>query len=165
MTTTRTKPDRRQRSAARLACVQALYEMDVADAPSDPVLEAFISKRWSVLDDGSEMPEADATFLSELVRGVNAARDRLDAVIAPILPSGRDVAQLEVLLRAILRAGAYELSDRPDVPTKVAINEYVDVAHAFYAGKEPAMVNAVLDRLARHFRGKDTNSDSPKSGQ
>lgn len=65
---------------------------------------------------------------------------------------------MEILLRVVLRAGAYELAFRPDIPAKVAINEYVDVAHAFYAGKEPGLVNAVLDRLARQVRGEDTGS-------
>lgn len=150
--------DKRRRSAARLACVQALYEMEVSGAATDPVLEAFMSERWSVPEAGFVNQAPDPAFLTSLVRGVSAGRADLDALISPLLPEHRDLDRMEILLRVMLRAGAYELAFRPDIPAKVAINEYVDVAHAFYAGKEPGLVNAVLDRLARQVRGEDVGS-------
>jgi N utilization substance protein B len=148
-----------RRSAARLACVQALYEMDVSGADSDPVLQAFLAERWRRLENGTELPEADNRFLTELVTGISAKRKRIDRLLAPLLPAGRDLERLEVLLRAILRAGAYELDERPDIPSKVVINEYVEVTHAFFAGKEPGLINAVLDRLARQLRSGETPAE------
>ncbi len=140
-----------RRSAARLAAVQALYEMEVAGAPADPVLREFLEHRWQ----GQEAPhgaEPDAAFLGDLVRGVGARSAELDALITPALSADWPLERLEVLLRAILRAGAYELLAREDVPPRVVIAEYLNVAHAFFTGREPALVNGVLDSLARTLR-------------
>jgi N utilization substance protein B len=142
----------RRRSAARLAAVQAIYEMELAEAPIDPLLGTFLADRWYQGSERGAMAEPDADLL---MRGVAARRDSLDTTIDGALSGGLKIDRLEALLRAILRAGAYELSARREVPTKVVINEYVNVAHAFYAGKEPALVNAVLDRLASAMRGED----------
>lgn len=156
---------RRGRSAARLACVQALYEIDVSGASSDPVLREFLTDRWKNAGNGSAVTEPDEAFLTELVRGVCTELPRLDPQINAALDEW-SLERLEILLRAILRAGAFELSERPDVPSKVVINEYVDVAHAFFAGKETALVNAVLDRLSHTLRAKQTDSahDENKNG-
>lgn len=143
-----------RRSAARLACVQALYEIDVTGSSSDPVLREFIAERWKAPAEGADLPEPDAAFLSELVRGVCMEMPRLDQAIEQAL-AGRTLDRLEVLLRAVLRAGAYELADRPEIPEKVVINEYMDVAHAFFAGRETGLVNAVLDRLIGILRGSE----------
>lgn len=142
---------RLRRSAARLACVQALYEIDVSGASSDPVLREFLTDRWK--NAGSELAaaEPDGAFLADLVRGVCTASPLLDREINAALDEW-SLERLEVLLRAILRAGAFELAERPDIPSRVVINEYVDVTHAFFAGKETALVNAVLDRLSRILR-------------
>ena len=148
-----------RRRAARLAAVQALYEMDVAGAPADAVLREFLGQRWTralaAEDSEPALAEPDAEMFSDLVRGVAARRDELDATIEGALAEDRTVQRLEVVLRAILRAGAYELLARLDVPPRVSINEYINVAYAFFAGSEPALVNGVLDRVARTLRPEE----------
>lgn len=141
-----------QRSATRLAAVQALYQIDVADASPEEVLREFKDRRWSKADNALELPECDNQMLDDLVLGVSGQRLAVDRALEAALSGGHTVDRLEVLLRAVLRAGAYELKAASAVPSKVVINEYVDLAHAFFAGKEPALVNAVLDRLAHNFR-------------
>lgn len=151
-----------RRSAARLAAVQALYEIDIAGAGPDPVLSEFVTRRWSmnaaddVVEGGdpqsSAMVEPDIRFLTDLVHGASRQAPSLDEKIGPTLEGDWTVERLEVLLRAILRAGTYELTARVDVPAETVINEYVNVAHAFFAGREPALVNAVLDKLAHALR-------------
>lgn len=145
------KPVRR-RTAARLAGVQALYEMDVTGAEPDPVLREFMTARWARTQDGDELPSPDRVFFERLVRGVGEMLPQLDDAIAGALTPGWTLDRLEVLVRVLLRAGAFELKAVPDVPAKVVINEYMDVAHAFFEGSEPALINGVLDRLARDFR-------------
>lgn len=159
----------RRRSAARLAAVQALYEMDVAGADADDVLEDFLQKRWRLGRDGGtpeggdeklEDPESgeepltdpDEEWLGDLVHGVATGREELDGFIGLALSGNWTVDRLETLLRVILRAGAYELAKKPDVPAAVVITEYLDVAHAFFEGKETSLVNGVLDHLARELR-------------
>lgn len=150
----------RARAAARMAAVQSLYELDMVDGAVDPVLRTFIEKRWTVSvedEDGDEIGEAefhdpDKTFLIELVRGVTAKKKHIDEMLEGALGKKWTVARLETLIRAILRVGTYELVERTDIPAKVVINEYMDVAHAFYAGSEPKMVNGVLDKLAHVLR-------------
>ena len=144
---------RLRRSAARLACVQALYEIDVSGASSDPVLREFMTERWKNAGNGSNLAEPDIAFLADLVHGVCTQSPRLDREIEAALDEW-SLERLEILLRAILRAGAFELAERPDIPIKVVINEYVDVTHAFFAGRETALVNAVLDRLSRILRSE-----------
>ncbi|TVR81616.1 MAG: transcription antitermination factor NusB [Rhodospirillales bacterium] len=143
--------DRRRRSAARLVAVQALYEIDVAGGPADPVLLEFLTERWRNTSEGAELTEPDTAFFATVVEGVCANLPRLDAWVQDAL-TDLTLDRLEVLLRVILRAGAFELAFRPDVPAKVVVNEYVDVAHAFFSGKETALVNAVLDKIARTIR-------------
>lgn len=155
------------RSAARLACVQALYEIDVSGASSDPVLREFLMDRWKNAGNGSAVAEPDEVFLTDLVQGVCTELPRLDPHISAALAEW-SLERLEILLRAILRAGAFELSERPDIPSRVIINEYVDVAHAFFAGKETALVNAVLDRLSRVLRaqqGESADHETKRSSQ
>lgn len=153
-----------RRSAARLAAVQALYEMDVTGAGADPVLAEFLSRRWALTQSGGgqgdgahdEKPAAlvapDLDYLADLVRGASERQAELDAAIGPALSGDWTVPRLEALLRAILRAGTYELIAHPEVDAAIVIDEYVEVAHAFFAAKEPSLVNAVLDRLARAAR-------------
>lgn len=154
-----------RRSAARLACVQALYEIDVSGASSDPVLREFLTDRWKNVGTDSAAAEPDGAFLADLVHGVCTASPRLDREINDALDEW-SLERLEILLRAILRAGAFELAERPDIPSRVVINEYVDVTHAFFAGKETALVNAVLDRLSRTLRAPqpDPVHDEDSSG-
>lgn len=159
-TTPSTKFDAKGRSAARMAAVQALYELDMVEGDADPVLRSFIEKRWTVTvedEDGDEVGEADfhdpdKTFLIALVRGALDQKVSLDELLNGALGDNWTVARLEVLLRAVLRAGAYELSQRAEIPAKVIINEYMDVAKAFFTGGEPKMVNGVLDKLAHVLR-------------
>lgn len=143
----------RRRSAARLAAVQALYEMDMVGAEADAVLTEFLQQRWR-LDDagGGPMVEPDGEWLGDLVNGVATRRGELDGLIGTALTKDLALERLETLLRVILRAGAYELSTKPDVPAAVVISEYVEVTHAFFDAKEAKLVNGVLDHLARELR-------------
>jgi len=141
------------RSAARLMAVQALYQRFVTDASSESVAAEFAQHRLAGGDlDGDTYAAADRGLFLAVVRGVSATTDELDALLDGVLAEGWNAARLEPLLREVMRCGAWELKTRPDVPARVAIAEYVDIAHAFYGGREPGMVNAVLDRLARQLR-------------
>ena len=144
-------------SAARLAAVQALYQMSMTGHGADAVVREFRLHRFSQPVDEQQAAAADAdpALFGELVRGVATHADELDDMLAAVLSDELDVDRLEAVLKTILRAGAFELSARLDVPAPVAINEYVDVADAFYARKETALVNAVLDRLARSLRPEE----------
>lgn len=162
---------RQRRTAARLAAVQALYALEVTGGGADRLIADLAGRRW--LPNGHDDPDAvgeapDEGWLRLLVDGVVAHRSRLDAEIDGALTQGWTLARLELLLQAILRAGAFELAELPSVPTKVVITEYLEIAHAFYAGKEPSLVNAVLDRLASRLRpapGAPPDSDrGPGSG-
>ena len=152
--------DVKSRAAARMAAVQSLYELDMVDGDEDPVLRTFIEKRWTVTiedEDGDEIGEAefndpDKTFLIELVRGVRARKADLDDMLNGALGPKWSVERIEVLMRAILRSGAYELLERTEIPAKVIINEYMDIANAFFTESEPKMVNGVLDKLGRTLR-------------
>ena len=142
-----------RRSAARLAAVQALYSMDITGIGADQALEEF---RNRVPDENSEaMTAPNVELVSFLVRGVTAEINEMNELIGQSLSNEWTVDRLEAVLRAILRAGAYEIKARPGTPGRVAISEYVDVAHAFYAGTEPKLVNAVLDRIARTLRPQE----------
>ena len=141
---------RGKRSAARLAAVQALYQIDVADASPEEVLRAFKdealveSRSPDFRASRSRQPDCLKTWCWAFSVSSLQSVAALEAALSDV---GHSVDRLEVLLRALLRAGAYELNPMSAVPSKVVINEYVDLAHAFFAGKEPALVNAVLDRL------------------
>lgn len=150
---------RGQRSATRLAVVQALYQIDVADISPEEALGGFKDKRWSGANPGVKLPDPDNGMLNDLVLGVCGDKLAVDTALDEALVGGHSVERLEILLRAVLRAGAYELKAISEVPPKVVINEYVNLAHAFFAGKEPALVNAVLDRLANSLRSSEEMSD------
>lgn len=152
----------RRRSAARLAAVQAIYEMDLAGAAPDVVIDEFLRGRWKAGLGEADLADLDAAHFAEVIRAVAGRSEALDVAIEGALAEKLKVDRLEILLRAILRAGGYELSSRPDIPAKVIINEYLDVAHAFFTGKEPALVNAVLDRMAAAVGRGET--PSPPSG-
>lgn len=137
------------RSAARLYAVQALYQMDMTGAPAAAVIREFTLYRLGRDQEGVTYNEPDAAFFDDIARGCDASRAELDEKIAAALSGSWTVERLEALLRTVLRAGAYELLHRPDVPVKAAINEYMDMARAFFSGKEPGLINGVLDRIAR----------------
>src|SRR4051794_5936437 len=141
-----------RRGAARLAAVQALYQMDLAATPLSEILAEFESHRLGREIEGDEYLPAEAAFFRDVVGGVVADQLRLDPMIDAALSKGWPLKRIETVLRAILRAGAYELDCKPDVPARVVVSEYVDVAHAFVDRDETGMVNAVLDQLARQLR-------------
>ena len=142
----------RRRTAARLAAVQALYQIELSGTGAEETVRQFIEHRLGATADDVAVGRADVEFFEELVLGVSARQDEIDDAIAAALAPGWPLERLEVILRAILRAGAFELVARPDVAARVVINEHVDMAHAFFEGAEPGMVNGVLDRLARTWR-------------
>lgn len=141
-----------RRSAARLAAVQALYQMDLTGKGLETIIREF-ERHWM----GKEIEEdqykpADSALFRVLVQGVLDRQKRIDPTIDELLAKGWPLKRIENVMRAILRAGAFELLYAPDVPVKVVISEYVDIARAFFEREETAMVNAVLDRLAREAR-------------
>lgn len=144
-----------QRGAARLAAVQALYQMDLGGATLPDVIAEFEMHRLGKEVDGDQYRDADAAFFREIITGVVGDQRELDPAIDAALMAGWPLARIDATLRAILRSGAFELAHRTDVPGRVVITEYVDVANAFYEGEVPAMVNAVLDTLARKLRATE----------
>jgi N utilization substance protein B len=138
-----------RRSAARLAAVQALYQMDLAQTDLAEVLAQFSARASGRNFDDGEIEGADFVFLRNIVEGVVREQRAIDPKINASLASAWSLERLESIMRAILRAGAYELMFRDDVPARTVISEYVDVAHAFYEGEQPGFVNGVLDKLAR----------------
>jgi N utilization substance protein B len=143
------------RRIARLAAVQALYQVEVLGVGADAVLLEFLEHRLNdEIDEGLRLADMERGLFGDLVKGVTAERAGLDETLEALLAPDWTLARLEMLLRIILRAGAYELKHRPSVPPKVAITEYVDLAHDFFGGREPALVNGVLDRLARVVRAE-----------
>ena len=145
----------RKRSVARLAAVQALYQIDLSGAKPATVIAEFQRHRLGREIDGDQYGEADPTLFADIVTGAAERQADLDQAISGALTPDWPLERLETVLRAILRAGAYELLARGDVPARVVISEYLDVAHAFFAGKEPGLVNGVLDRLAHVLRPDD----------
>jgi transcription antitermination protein NusB len=141
-----------KRGAARLAAVQALYQMDVAGAGILEVVAEYETYRLGKELDGAQYLEADAQWFRQIVSGVVDGQKQLDPVIHDCLTDDWPLSRLDTTLRAILRAGAWELIAKRDVPVAVIVNEYVDIAKAFFDGDEPKLVNAVLDRIARKER-------------
>ncbi len=141
-----------RRSTARLAAVQALYQMDMSDATVDEALRDQ-TQGASDPDTGEPLRHGlDEAFLADLVHGTSARRDEIDRILAASLSGSWTLERLEVVLRAILRVGTYELLGRPDIDAPVTISEYVEIAKAFFEGGEPKLVNGVLDRLAATLR-------------
>ncbi len=159
--------------AARIAAVQVLYEIDMVGTPADTVLADFLERRAVAKreddaeegraetsgDEGDEEPRP--ALLSELVQGAQENLGELDGMIEGLLKSDRGLQRLDVVLRAILRVAAYELLARPQVPARVVISEYCDIAGAFFDDPQEAVANAVLDRLARQLRGEEFPNAAP----
>lgn len=151
------------RSVSRLGAVQALYQLELTGGSPEAVIKEFLDHYLGQDNLGQDNAgedikgalygRPDKSFFKDLMLGVSTHRIALDAEISRVLSSDWPLDRLAAVIRAILRAGAYELRHRPDVPTKAIINEYVDVAHAFYSDAEPGFVNGVLDRLGRELRG------------
>ena len=144
-----------RRGAARLAAVQALYQMDIAATPVNDILAEFNSHWIGREVEGSQYLPAEAAFFRAIVEGVVREQRRIDPMIDKALAGGWPLKRVEALLRAVLRAGTYELESRTDVPARVVVSEYVDIAHAFLDRDETGMVNAVLDQLARSLRAAE----------
>jgi transcription antitermination protein NusB len=141
-----------RRGAARLAAVQALYQMDIAGTGSTEILAQFESHWIGREVEGNQYLPAEAAFFREVVNGVVREQRSLDPLIDAVLAATWPLKRIEAILRAVLRAGAFELGHRSDVPARVVVAEYVDVANAFVDREETGMVNAVLDQLARKLR-------------
>ena len=141
-----------RRSAARLAAVQALYQMDIAGTDLKEILAEFESHWIGRELDGAQYLPAEAAFFRDLVSGVLREQRTLDPLVDTALVEGWPLKRIEAILRAVLRAGAYELEHRTDVPARVIVSEYVDIAHAFVDKEETGLVNAVLDQIARQCR-------------
>ncbi len=143
------------RSAARLAAVQALYQMEVAGADRQTVQEEFETHRLGAEIEGAHYREADVTFFREILAGVVADQAAIDQLTDRALVAKWPLGRIDTTLRALFRAAGYEITARPDIPARVSIGEYVDVAKAFFAeGKEAKFVNAVLDHMARETRAE-----------
>jgi N utilization substance protein B len=149
------------RSAARLAAIQALYQLEITGSTPDDVIEEFIAHRFGQDGDtGGAIPH-DEEFFADLVHGVLKHQTEIDRSVARSLAPGWTLGRIDSILRALLRAGAYELVARRDVPAKVVIDEYVELARDFFDGDEPGFVNAVLDRLARRKRAAEFGEAPP----
>ena len=142
----------RSRSAARLAAVQALYQQEMEGTPTARLLKEFHDHRLGATIEEAEYHEAERDFFDDIVSGVEARRSYIDQAISAKLASGWTLERLDRSMRAILRAGTYELIARKDVPTGSVITEYVDVAHAFFDKREAGFVNGLLDSIAKDVR-------------
>lgn len=151
---------RQARSVARLAAVQALYQMEVSGVGVEAVVREFTDHRFDrdiegrvgADEEGATLAAADEAFFAEIARGAVAHQGDIDKAIVKRLASGWRLDRIDATARAILRAGAFELLLRPDVPAEVAIDEYVEIAKSFFEGPEPGFVNGALDGIARDVR-------------
>ena len=157
--------DPRQTSAARLAAVQGLYEVEITGARLDTVFLDFNEKRWRTLGTYQniqsniiKLAEPDKNKFSQILNGVRKNLSQIDNVLSSALENEREIEHLDALLRGVLRAGIFELFFLKSVPVRVIINEYVDLARAFYLENEPSLVNGILDSVAKVVRQKEIES-------
>ncbi len=146
------KAGSKARSAARLAAVQALYQLEMEGTALERLLDEFHQHRLGAEIEGDQYAEAEVAFFDDVVKGVAARRDEIDGHLSAKLAEGWKVERLDKTMLQILRAGTFELLARADVPTGSAISEYVDVAHAFFEPREAKFVNGVLDAVAKVVR-------------
>jgi N utilization substance protein B len=147
----------RSRSAARLAAVQALYQHEMEGTPLPRLLHEFHEHRLGAVIEDEQYHDAERDFFDDIVMGADARRSEIDGLISGRLAEGWTLERLDRPMRAILRAGAYELIARADVPLASVISEYVDVAHAFYDKRESGFVNGLLDAIAKEARPVKTD--------
>jgi N utilization substance protein B len=140
------------RTAARVAVVQALYQMDMAGTDLNAVIDEFVCLRFPRAPGDEAAAGADPKYFAETLRGVLRRQRDIDPQIDQQLAEGWRLTRIDSIVRAILRAGVFELMERVDVPARVVINEYINVAHSFFSDDEPKVVNGVLDKLARRLR-------------
>lgn len=156
-TSPRPNPRSLARSTARLAAVQALYQQQMEGTALNRLLDEFHQHRLGrEVDDedyeGEVYADAEVDFFDDVVRGVDARREEIDALLVSKLAQGWTLARLDKTMLQILRAGTYELLARGDVPTASVISEYVDVAKAFFDDREAKFVNGILDAIAKQVR-------------
>jgi transcription antitermination protein NusB len=149
------------RHAARLAAVQAIYQMELTGIDADEVAQEFIEHRLGKEADGKVGIEPDAAFFTAIVQGVPHHQVEIDRAIAKCLASDWRLERVDSILRAILRAAAFEFIARQDVPARVVIDEYVEIAHAFFTGDEPNFINAALDKMAHRKRAPEFGETPP----
>ena len=143
------------RTAARVAAVQALYQMDLAGTDLNDVIAEFLRERFTDEGRNETIQGADRLFFADILRGVLRLQRDIDPLVDEQLATGWRLVRVDAILRAVLRAGVCELIDRADVPVRVVINEYVNVAHFFFSDDEPRVVNGVLDKIARKVRAAE----------
>lgn len=144
-----------KRAVARLAAVQALYQMDLTGQGARDIVKEFELFRLKQDLDGETLRAIDMNWFDGIVSGVVVHQRAIDTAIDEALKAGWPLARIDVTLRAVLRAGVFELMQRPEVPARVALSEYVEVAKAFFGGDEPRLTNGVLDHIARIVRPDD----------
>lgn len=149
----RTAARTRARAAARLAAVQALYQHEMEGTAIPALLHEFHQHRIGATIEEVEYAEADVDFFDDVVKGTHARREEIDGLVESKLTSGWSLDRLDKPMKAILRAGTYELLARNDVPLGAAISSYVDVANAFYQRREAGFVNGLLDAIGKQVRG------------
>ncbi|MEA1938313.1 MAG: transcription antitermination factor NusB [Pseudomonadota bacterium] len=147
-----------RRTAARLAAVQLLYGLELAPKNVEDALRVAVREPLSTEIDGEKLITPDTDLLAVIARGVVARQTEIDALINEPLEN-RELKRLEAVIRAIMRAGAFELLDAHDTPMGVIVNDYVNIAHAFFAGREPALINAVLDKIGKTLRDEKASDE------
>jgi N utilization substance protein B len=157
------KESGRKRTASRLAAVQALYQIDLTGVSAATAIIEHARHNLGGNAPDESFGEADEQMFAELVEGTAARREDIDRGLTSVLTTDWPLERLEIILRSILRVAVYELLAKPGVPARVIISEYLDIAHAFFAGKEPGLVNGVLDRLARSIRSEGLRDDQADS--
>jgi N utilization substance protein B len=156
----RRPPKARPRTAARVGAVQALFQSEQGSENPETVINQFVRHRLGELPgtggyEEGRVPDADVALFNRIVRTAVRQQDRLDSLLVEALPAEWPLARLDPVLRALLRAAGAELTMTDGPPARVVINEYLDVAHGFFSGDEPRMVNGLLDVLGRRLRPQD----------
>lgn len=154
------KPATRSRTASRVAAVQALFQSEQAGVSAETVIDEFVRHRLGEFPgtggfEEGRIPEAEVPLFARIVRAATTQADTTDRMLTDFLPAEWPLNRLDPVLRALLRAGAAELAMADGPPTRVIINEYLDIAHGFFTGEEPRMANGLLDRMARLLRPRD----------
>jgi transcription antitermination protein NusB len=152
MATASSKPQANKRGTARLHAVQAIYQMEIAKTPINEVIASFTTFFMGKEVEGMEFLPSDELYFKNIIQGVLREQGRLDPAINDVLEKSWPLKRIDMVMRSIFRAGAFELFGKLEIPAKVIIAEYVDVAHAFLEADECGMVNAVLDELAKRVR-------------
>lgn len=151
------------RTAARVAAVQALYQMDLAGTDLNDVIAEFLRERFTEEGRDETIAGADRTFFADILRAVLRRQREIDPMVDEQLAAGWRLVRVDAILRAVLRAGVAELLDRADVPARVVINEYINVARFFFSEDEPRVVNGVLDKIAHTVRAKEFEGKPAKT--